>query len=132
MVLTDITKALNAGLLVAQGFSIEAQWRILTVHHFDGDKGNDAWWNNLALCQRCHLSIQSRVDPDIPFFFEHSEWAKTYIAGFYAWKYEGRIITREEADARMVELLAHEMVASLGSPCRIATPTGSATTSKTS
>ncbi len=98
-----------AGQLVQTGDKIEAQWRILTVHHFDGDKSNDAWWNTLALCQRCHLTIQSRVDPDIPFFFEHSEWAKPYIAGFYAWKYEGRQITREEAEQRMEELLAYEI-----------------------
>jgi hypothetical protein len=88
---------------------IEAQWRILTVHHFDGDKSNDAWWNTLALCQRCHLTIQCRVDPEMPFFFEHSEWAKPYVAGFYAWKYEGRQITRAEAEARMDQLLAYEL-----------------------
>jgi len=88
--------------------TVEAQWRILTVHHFDGDKANDAWWNTLALCQRCHLTIQSRVDPDIPFFLEHSEWSKPYVAGFYAWKYEGRLITREEAAAREAELLQYE------------------------
>lgn len=88
---------------------IEAQWRILTVHHLDGNKANDAWWNTLALCQRCHLTIQCRVDPDIPFFFPHSEWAKVYIAGFYAHKYEGKLITREEATVRMDELLAYEL-----------------------
>lgn len=94
--------------LVNAGCAILAQWRILTVHHFDGDKSNDAWWNTLALCQRCHLTIQGRIDPYIPFFFEHSAWAKPYIAGFYAWKYEGKMITREEAIERMDELLAYE------------------------
>lgn len=88
---------------------IVAQWRILTVHHLDGNKANDAWWNTLALCQRCHLTVQCRVDPNIPFFLEHSEWAKPYIAGFYAWKYEQRQITREEAMQRMDELLAYEL-----------------------
>lgn len=88
---------------------VEAQWRILTVHHFDGQKDNDAWWNTLALCQRCHLQIQTRVDPRVPWFLEHSDWMKPYVAGFYAKKYEGRDITREEAMARLDELLAYEL-----------------------
>lgn len=100
-----------AGDILSHYFGVEAQWRILTVHHFDGDKSNDAWWNTLALCQRCHLTIQCRVDPAIPFFLEHSEWAKPYVAGFYAWKYEGRLITRAEAEERMEALLAHETMA---------------------
>ncbi len=83
--------------------------KILTTHHFDGDKANDEWWNLMALCQVCHLKIQNKVIPEIPYFFEHSEWAKPYIAGFYAKKYEGRIITREEAMERLDELLAYEL-----------------------
>jgi hypothetical protein len=82
--------------------------RILTTHHFDGDKANDEWWNLMALCQVCHLQIQNKVIPEIPWFFDHSEWMKPYVAGFYAKKYEGRNITREEAVARMDQLLAYE------------------------
>ena len=82
---------------------------VLTTHHFNGDKSNCAWWNLLALCQRCHLSVQGRVNPEQPYMFEHSEWLKPYVAGFYAWKYEGRSITREEAMARLDELLAYEL-----------------------
>ncbi len=89
--------------LLSDGLTVEAKWRILTVHHMDGNKSNDAWWNTLPLCQRCHLHFQCKVDPDIPFFFEHSDWAKPYIAGFYAWKYEG--------EERLDELLAHELLA---------------------
>lgn len=84
--------------------------RILTVHHFDGDKANDQWWNLMALCQVCHLQVQAKVDPNVPFFLEHSEWAKPYVAGFYAWKYERRIITRDEAESQMNELLKHELL----------------------
>src|SRR3972149_5698671 len=58
--------------------------RILTTHHFDGDKANDAWFNLMPLCQVCHLTIQARVDPDTPYFLEHSDWSKPYIAAFYA------------------------------------------------
>lgn len=80
----------------------------LTVHHFDGNKSNNEWWNLWSLCQRCHLKIQGRVNPEIVYFLEHDEWAKPYIAGFYAKKYECRLITREEAVARLEELLAYE------------------------
>lgn len=82
----------------------------LTVHHFDGNKSNCEWWNLMALCQRCHLKVQGRVNPWIPYFLEHSTWAKIYIAGFYAHKYEGRNITKEEAELRMSELLAKELI----------------------
>ncbi len=88
-----------------------AEWRILTVHHLDGNKANCSWWNLLALCQRCHLTVQGSVKPETPWFLEHSEWFKPYVAGFYAKKYEGREITREEAVARADELLAHERLA---------------------
>lgn len=57
---------------------------VLTVHHFDGDKANNARWNLMALCQRCHLSIQARVDPRNPIFFDPSPWSMPYIAGVYA------------------------------------------------
>lgn len=82
--------------------------KILTVHHFDGDKANDAWWNLLPLCQVCHLQIQAKVDPHQPYMFEHSDWLKPYVAGFYAKKYESREITRQEAGVRLDELLAYE------------------------
>jgi hypothetical protein len=88
-----------------------AEWRILTTHHLDGNKSNCAWWNLLALCQRCHLQIQTTVDPRLPYFLEHSEWFKPYVAGFYAKKYEGSDITREEAIARLDELLFWEKLA---------------------
>ena len=82
--------------------------KILTTHHFDGNKANDVWWNLLPLCQVCHLQIQSKVDPEQPWMLEHSEWLKPYVAGFYARKYEGKLITREEATARLDELLSFE------------------------
>ena len=82
--------------------------KILTTHHFDGDKANDEWWNLLPLCQVCHLVIQGKVDPETPWFLPHSEWIKPYVAGFYAHKYEGKNITKEEAISRITELLAYE------------------------
>jgi hypothetical protein len=95
----------------AQRIAVVAEWRVLTVHHLDGNKANCSWWNLLALCQRCHLTVQGTVRPDIPYFLEHSDWFKVYVAGFYAKKYEGREITREEATTRLEELLARERLA---------------------
>ena len=86
-------------------------WRILTVHHWDGDKANCRWWNLMALCQRCHLSIQGRVDPHRPYFLEHAEWCKPYAAGFYAFKYQGRELSRADALAEMDALLSLERIA---------------------
>lgn len=57
--------------------------RTLTVHHFDGDKSNCERWNLMALCQACHLSVQARVDPEVPLMFDPAKWAMPYIAGFY-------------------------------------------------
>lgn len=37
--------------------------RVLTVHHLDGDPGNCADENLVALCQVCHLHIQARFTP---------------------------------------------------------------------
>lgn len=90
------------------GNRVVARWRIATVHHLDGNKANCAWWNLLPLCQRCHLTIQGKVNPHQPFMLEHSEWFKPYVAGFYAKKYEGRDITREEAESEMERLLKYE------------------------
>jgi hypothetical protein len=87
---------------------VEAQWRILTVHHLDSDKANCRWWNLVALCQRCHLRMQRAVIMDREYHFEHSEWFKPYAAGFYAFKYEGRDILREEAEFRLDHFLRYE------------------------
>jgi hypothetical protein len=69
------------------------------------------WWAFLVLCQRCHLHIQAKVRSDTPFIFEHSDWFKLYAAGWYAWKYENRILTKQEAIERMDELLKYERMA---------------------
>lgn len=75
----------------------DGKMRILTVHHLNGKKDDNRWWNLLALCQSCHLSIQSRVIPERPWLFSHSEWFRPYVCGFYAAYYLRLDITREEA-----------------------------------
>jgi len=56
----------------------------LTVHHLDINPANCEWWNIPALCQRCHLHIQSKVVMEQPFMFEHTDWFRPYAAGYYA------------------------------------------------
>lgn len=77
----------------------DGKLRILTVHHFDGDKSNCKWWNLMALCQGCHLTIQGRVIPERPWLFEFSPWIIPYVCGFFASFYGGVEISREEANA---------------------------------
>jgi len=84
---------------------VEARWRILTVHHLNGVKHDCRWWNLVALCQRCHLSVQSRVTMERVYPFEHSDWFKPYAAGWYAHAYLGEDLTREETMGRLDELL---------------------------
>ena len=90
---------------------VEARWRILTVHHLDGDKANCRWWNLAALCQRCHLQIQGRVLMARVWPWEHSDWFKPYVAGYYAHVYLGEDLDRDEVAARLDELLALERAA---------------------
>lgn len=88
---------------------IEARWRILTVHHLNNVKADCRWWNLAALCQRCHLTIQGKVKMDRPYDQPHSAWFIPYVCGFYASKYLGEEIEREEALARQEELLMLEL-----------------------
>ena len=98
----------GAGVVASLAHAVEASWRILTVHHLDGDKGNCRWWNLTALCQRCHLEIQGKVRMDRRWPHEHSKWFQPYVAGYYAWKFLGEDLTREQVEARLSELLALE------------------------
>jgi hypothetical protein len=87
---------------------VEAQWRILTVHHLNGNKADCRWWNLASLCQRCHLTIQGRVLMERVWPWEHSDWFKPYVAGYYASVYLGEELSREQTVARLDELLALE------------------------
>lgn len=82
-----------------------ARWRILTVHHLDGNKLNCRWWNLAALCQRCHLSVQARVKMPRRWMLDHSEWFKPYVAGYYAFSHLGQDLSRDDVMARLDELL---------------------------
>ena len=62
---------------------------VLTVHHLDGNKRNLKLWNLAALCQRCHLRIQSRVD----WYRDtldgtHSEWMAKHVQAYNEWAKE--------------------------------------------
>jgi len=55
--------------------------RILTVHHLDGNKSNCEPFNLAALCQKCHLTIQGRVNMFQEYLFEHSAWMQPHVEG---------------------------------------------------
>lgn len=105
-----LTPALARLWLLPDGGCVDAQWRILTVHHLTMDKADLRWWNLAALCQRCHLQIQGKVQMARVWPHEHSLWFKPYVAGWYAWSYLGEELTREQTVARLDELLALELV----------------------
>ena len=76
------------------------------VHHFDGDKSNPRWWNLMALCNSCHLTIQALVIPERPWLFEHSEWMRPYVAGYYAYAFGGLEISRDETERDIERFIA--------------------------
>jgi len=78
----------------------------LTVHHLDMNPANCRWWNLAALCQRCHLYIQAKVVLPRVWMFEHSEWFKPHVAGYYAHLYglpEDRELVEEMID-KLIDL----------------------------
>jgi hypothetical protein len=58
---------------------------VLTVHHLDGNKANLQHWNLAALCQKCHLRIQNRVNFMQDWPFEHSPWMARHVADYNEW-----------------------------------------------
>lgn len=80
-----------------------ASGHTLTVHHLDmcpAHSDPELWWFNLAaLCQKCHLQIQAKVQLDRPWLWEHSEWFKPFAGGYFAWKYLGQRLSRAEVEA---------------------------------
>jgi len=87
----------------------EVPQRVLTVHHFDGDKSNSRWWNLGVLCQVCHLAVQGRVRMRQAWMFEHSDWFRPYVAGHLAFTMLGEDLDPGEVEERMDELLALEV-----------------------
>ncbi len=77
----------------------------LTVHHLTMDPANNRWWNLAALCQRCHLTIQSKVIMERTWWLPHSEWFKPYVAGYYAYLH-GQPDDRAYVLAHVDELIA--------------------------
>lgn len=99
----------TAAQILAEGFRVEAQWRVLTVHHLNGIKLDCRWWNLVSLCQRDHLIIQGKVRLEREFIREHSPWFKPYAAGWYASHYLNEHLTREQTMERLDELLQLEL-----------------------
>jgi hypothetical protein len=91
---------------LADGWHVQAAWRILTVHHLTGEKADCRWWNLAALCQRCHLFIQRKVVMERPWPWAHDEWFKPHAAGWYAHHHLGLDLAREETMDQLDWLLA--------------------------
>jgi len=65
----------------------------LTVHHLDNNKANCELWNLAVLCQRCHLTIQGRVNMFQGWLFEHSPWMKPHVEGMIkSWREKQKLI----------------------------------------
>lgn len=88
----------------------DGRQRVLTIHHLTGQKDLNLWWNLAPLCQVCHLVIQGKVVMERRWMFEHSDWFKPYVAGWYAYKYLGQELSRDEVMRRLDELLNLERV----------------------
>lgn len=85
---------------------------VLTVHHLDMNKSNCQPCNLAALCQRCHLRIQGKVDFLQPYIGEHSQWLKPFVVVYeqfkewplpvlsHAWQAEVRFITERAIQGR--------------------------------
>lgn len=58
----------------------------LTVAHMIPDKSLVERWNLAALCQRCHLHCQHKIDFEQPYMFEHSEWLEWRWQAFLKWR----------------------------------------------
>jgi 5-methylcytosine-specific restriction endonuclease McrA len=90
----------------ARLFTPPTKQRILTVHHLDGDKSNDRWWNLAALCQVCHFQIQGKVRMEQTYQHPHSEWFLPYVAGYYMEEVEGLEVSRGFVEQNLVKCLA--------------------------
>ena len=58
----------------------------LTVAHMIPDKSLVEEWNLAALCQRCHLHCQHKIDFEQPYMFEHSAWVAWRWEAFIEWR----------------------------------------------
>jgi len=60
-------------------------FHVLTVHHLDGDKGNNSRWNLAALCPTCKDKLNCRIR--LGQIFTHytkpvSDWFKPHLEGY--------------------------------------------------
>lgn len=58
----------------------------LTTAHMIPDKSLVEDWNLAALCQRCHLICQHRIDFEQPYMFEHSDWLEWRVSEYEKWR----------------------------------------------
>ena len=76
------------------------------VHHLDGDRSNQAWWNRLALCSACQQFVEARMRIERPWTLDESSWFVPYACGLSAHHFGGLEISRAQADAEPARWLA--------------------------
>jgi hypothetical protein len=81
---------------------------VLTVHHFDMDKGNNEWFNLLPLCQRCHLSVQAKMNVNNINSFNCPHWFFKYYIGMCVRDNCGDVIDESVVD-HLVVLFAESL-----------------------
>ena len=62
---------------------------VLTVAHMIPDKALVEDWNLAALCQRCHLHCQHKIDFLQGYMFEHTPWLAWRWDAFLEWRDAG-------------------------------------------
>ena len=69
----------------------------LTVHHLVPVKMLCEDWNLPALCQRCHLSVQAKVEMMQMTLgnFDYAPWFMPHYKGFVKWYERRKILTNE-------------------------------------
>ena len=83
------TKAFRDGFRAERGNRCErckhdhepASGHAMTIHHLDNDKANCEPWNLAVLCQRCHLTIQGKVNMFQDWMFIHTDWMEPHVRG---------------------------------------------------
>lgn len=76
----SIARATAAGVCIRCMHICRVEDRtVLTTHHLNMEKAQLSPWNLAPLCQRCHLSVQARVDFDQPYMGEHKQWMEPFV-----------------------------------------------------
>ena len=74
----------------------------MTVHHLIPDTFLIDSWNLACLCQRCHLTVQDRIDMDTIYLLKYTNWLSHHLGGYRRWRNRQR---RRKFFIKMIFLL---------------------------